>query len=146
MVDRQKSDIDKLFSRKVSDISTISDESLFMINKYMSRWFKNIDTCLKVSQMFYYVDKQVLKFYMASKMEYPKVDFIVPSDMIRDDKYSQIKKYFQDYYKWSNRELLQNWSVISIQFKNKKFTDWMFLTFGLEKKELQLLGVENVAI
>jgi len=143
MVERNKSDIDKLFSGNVVNISSISDDSLFMINKYMSRWFRNLDICIKVSQMFYYVDKNVLKFYMASKMEYPKVDFIVPADMIREDKYSQIKKYFQEYYGWSNRELLQNWSVISLQFKNKKFTDWMFVTFGLERKELQLLGVEN---
>jgi len=143
MVERNKTDIDKLFSRKVSDISTISDDSLFMINKYMSRWFRNIDTCLRVSQMFYYVDKQVLKFYMASKMEYPKVDFVVPSDMFREDKYSQLKKYFMEYYGWSSRELLQNWSVISMQFKNRKFVDWINITFGLDKKELQLLGVEN---
>lgn len=143
MVGRQKSDIDKLFSRNISDIYSISDDSLFMINKYMSRWFRNLDTCISVSQMFYYIDKNVLKFYMASKFEYPKVDFVVPADMIKEDKYSQIKKYFQEYYGWSSRELLQNWSVISLQFKNKKFIDWMFLTFGLEKKELQLLGVEN---
>jgi len=143
MIGRDKSNFNLIFSSDIRDVANVDDELVYPIIKFMSRPIKNIEVSVECGQKLGFVDKKIIKYLLWKKLEFPRSEYMVPADMQKEDKYSTIRKYFKDYYKWSEYELNLNWNIILNLMSNKDFKIWMHNVFGLEKSEAKLVGFKH---
>ena len=58
-----------------------------------------------------------------------------------DEKLDFLKQNLQEYYDWSDKELKQNWFVVEMFLKDKKYVEDLDKMFGFNEKECKILGI-----